>query len=273
MKTKHVFLTLPFFTIVVIASIVAYAEQDSEAEALSIMYKNEWDNAVFIVATLKQYGTAWWINSEGYAVTAAHVVEDKVGTQLMGIKGGWQSYCKSIYIDTTTDIAILKCDSMPSSAKIMPLDLNYQKGDKIVTIGYPQEVLQLTGDLKSASIQPRASFGEIAWIHPSQRWLMEVTSVTDAGNSGGPVVDVNSGGVVAIVSFALPGKAATLYYGTATSEVAKALEKLGISYEVAEEPTFGIISSGLLGGNEAVAVAVGLGAVLVAAVLMFAVRR
>ena len=235
------------------------------------MYKNEWDNAVFIVATLKQYGTAWWV-ADKYAVTAAHVVEDQVGVQLMGIKGGWQSYCKSIYIDTTTDIAILKCSSMPTNAKTMPLDLNYNKGDKIVTIGYPQEVLQLTGDLKSASIQPRASFGEIAWIHPSQRWLMEVTSVTDAGNSGGPVVDVSSGGVVAIVSFALPGKAATLYYGTSTSEVAKALDKLGVSYEVAEEPTFGIIN-GVVGGDNVVLAAVGLGAVLVATVLMFAVRR
>ena len=249
-------------------SMMAAAQVD---EATMLAYSKNWDKAVFIVLYNTQYGTGWWVNQEGYAVTAAHVVGYSSGVAAQGIKGELKFSCNVIDVNNEYDLALLKCNHQPEV--YLPIDIDYEKGDEVITLGYPMELLQLTGSLELASTQPRASFGEIAWIHPSKPWLVEVTSVTDAGNSGGPVIDVASGGVVGVVSFALTGKAATLYYATGSLALKDFLDENNIQYEEAGAPAAAIAAGAAAAGAPGLALALGAGALAVAIAAIYVVTR
>jgi len=194
------------------------------------LYSSKWDKGVVVVLYGSQYGTGWWV-SENYVVTAGHVVNYQANGKVTLIHGDYQSIGYVIYANSLTDIAIIKAEKKPSNQYIFPLAMkDPDKGIQIFVIGYPYELYKIIGDIGVMSSNPRISEGIIAWTYP-EKHLFEFQATTDQGNSGGPIVDY-AGNVVGLVSFAITGSVANMYYGTSVSAIKDALSKCGVSYKV-----------------------------------------
>ncbi len=202
---------------------------------------------VFVVACDSGYGTGWWVNSQGYAVTAAHVV---AGCQhLVGIRGAWRSNLTIVAINTTLDVAVLKAENVPGWAKGIPLSFKVAVGDPIYVVGYPIQLYQETQNLVAMSEIPRVASGTVSWIHPTKP-VFQFDVATDAGNSGGPVISRESGGAVGLVVYARPGIVSEGYFGLRMDALASFLSQHHVEYHVAGGPS----RMWLLGGLGLVAV-------------------
>lgn len=123
-------------------------------------------------------GSGFFVNSSGWVVTNAHVVEkcDRVtvegyGDALIGA------------IDPTNDLAALK---VQNSATTMPVTFRSKPprlGEDIVVLGYP------LSDLLSSSIKiTTGNINGTAGIGNDTRFL-QISAPIQPGNSGGPLVD------------------------------------------------------------------------------------
>jgi len=137
-----------------------------------------------------------------------------------------------VFLDKEKDIAVIVTDSEPEEVVYLRICDKVEKGQEIIAIGYPMEVLQLTGSVEKASVSPRAAFGEISWVDPTKPWIAEIHVIVDAGNSGGPVVDADHLCVVGLVTFALPGKVANMYYITNVKALLPVLQQAGVEPQI-----------------------------------------
>ena len=202
--------------------------------ATRLAYELGLDKAVAIVLYNDQYGTAWWVyvgKDVGYLVTAAHVVKYTAGVQVQVMHGSYVATGTVVDVDNKHDVAVIKVSKPWAQAKVLPLASNVYKGMKIMVVGYPLEVYELMGSLQAASADPRASFGHVDWVDPIKQ-IFEIGARTDAGNSGGPILYLPKNAVVGIVSFALHGEVATLYYGTSCAIIEKDLAAWNIPFKV-----------------------------------------
>ncbi|RLG89932.1 MAG: hypothetical protein DRO36_06945 [Candidatus Hecatellales archaeon] len=214
----------------VLASLVALAAL-AHAAAADELYSSMWDKGVVVVLYGSQYGTGWWVNEE-YIVTAAHVVNYQSAGKCTVIHGDYESVAYVVYVDSLHDVAVLKVERKPSG-EIYVWSLSArdpEKGQEIYVVGYPFELYKIIGDIGVMSSNPRVSQGIVNWVYPDKE-LFEFQASTDSGNSGGPIVDV-SGNVVGLVSFALEGNVANMYYGTSVSAIKEALSRIGVKYRV-----------------------------------------
>ncbi|NPA97062.1 MAG: trypsin-like peptidase domain-containing protein [Crenarchaeota archaeon] len=210
---------------------LAHASTSIDEEAQRLAYNLHLDKSVLIVRLGDQYGTGWWV-SKHWIVTAAHVVNWKSGIAVGLLHGSWSAQGVVKYVDKQHDVAAIYVPSgAPSWAKTLPLCSSVRKGEQIIVLGYPFELIQLTGNLVEASANPRASFGWVDWVDYS-RHIFEIGARTDAGNSGGPVLDYNHLCVVGIVSFALRGEVANMYYGTDSIAVANLLSSWNVPFKI-----------------------------------------
>lgn len=192
------------------------------------LYSSIWDKGVVVILYGSQYGTGWWVNDYNI-VTAAHVVNYQSHIAVTIMHGDYVSKATVIYVDRVHDIAILRAEQRPATQYIWSLAINDpDKGQQIFVVGYPYELYKIVGDLQKMSSNPRVAEGIVAWVYPDKQ-LFEFQASTDSGNSGGPIVDV-SGNVVGLVSFAIQGNAANMYYGTSVSAIKDALRKAGVPY-------------------------------------------
>lgn len=193
-----------------------------------------WSDGVAIVVYGGQYGTGWWV-AENTLVTAAHVVAWTENATVQVVRGDWSTTGFVVYVDRKTDIAVVKTESTPPGAYVFPVASRVEELKTLYVIGYPYEIVQLAGDLGKASEDPRVAEGFAAWYNRDYH-LIEFQATTDAGNSGGPVVYAN-GAVAGLVSFALSGKAGTLYFASDADAIRKALDAAGVSYTVLDPPS------------------------------------
>ncbi len=201
------------------------------ASGQSDLYSSAWDKGVVVVLYQDKYGTGWWVEKR-HIVTAAHVVNFQSNTRVNIIHGDYESVGTVIYVNQLYDVAIVRVEREPASAYYI-WSLSRKDPEKAITIfvvGYPYELYRLVGDIRKMSTMPRLAQGIVAWTHPEKK-LFEFQATTDAGNSGGPIVD-ESGNVVGLVSFALKGEVTSLFYGTSVSAIKEALSRLNINYKV-----------------------------------------
>ena len=181
-----------------------------------------------VVLSPDSYGTGWWVDKQ-HVVTAYHVVD----TGVQGVvRGDWSSSAKVIYFNTTLDIAILEVSNPPPWARGLSLNYNIKQGDVVRVVGYPVQLYEeLQGDIKTMSISPRVATGTIAWINPEFP-VAELDVSTDAGNSGGPVVNAETGAVVGMIIYARKGIVSEGYYMLRADAIAEALKEAGLGYRV-----------------------------------------
>ena len=188
---------------------------------------------VFVVAcpSSRGYGTGWWLNSEGYAVTAYHVVQDC--RDPVGVRGSWRSNLTVVAYDPVLDVAVLRAENPPGWAHGLPLASKIGIGDEAFVVGYPVQLYEEVGrDVEKMSEIPRVNRVTITWINPDKQ-IMEFSPGTDAGNSGGPVVSTELGGVAGIVVYARHGVVSEGFYALRMDALAGFLDRNGIEYEVA----------------------------------------
>ena len=206
-----------------------------------------WYQSVVLVACDGQgYGTGWWV-APGYVVTAFHVVEGCSNITLL--RAPYHSRAIVRQFDPIADLAVLEASVVPSNVEPIPLAPEIYAGQEIVVVGYPVELYyEVNKDLVELSRYPRISDGIITWLNLDGR-TAEFSAPTDAGNSGGPVIDKRSGGVVGIVVYARPGVVSTGYYVLRADVIAQHLDEWGIPYRVAGETWAhrALLYSGVLG--------------------------
>ncbi len=190
------------------------------------------DRAVAVVVCLdtSEYGTGWWVD-ESHIVTAAHVVNWGNCRNVIVMRGSWRS--EAVILTATDrssgDVAVLEVAHPLPGHPVLPLCADEPEPPfTVYIIGYPSELLQLTGTLQRLSELPRIHTATVSWYDPVRR-IYEIGR-TDTGNSGGPVVTPN-GCVVAIVSFALRGGATELFFGSSVYWVKLALRQAGVRWQ------------------------------------------
>ena len=219
MRRLKLLLVLQLIVLIASAAIVSGQE----------IYSSIWDKGVVVVLYGSQYGTGWWVN-RNHIVTAAHVVGFQNNVRVTLIHGNYESIGQVIYVDSLHDVAIIRAEKEMVGAYIWSLSIKGpEKGQKIFVIGYPFELYKIIGDIRVMSSNPRISEGVVAWV-VSEKKLFEFSATTDAGNSGGPIVDP-AGNVVGLVSFAIEGEVTSMFYGTTVDAVRAALQKAGVNYK------------------------------------------
>ena len=178
----------------------------------------------------KSYGTGWFID-HSHVVTAYHVVANCASPQLL--RSPWSSSASLQAYDPDLDVALLKVEDPPGWARGLPLSESVAIGDSVYVVGYPIQLYEeVDGDINAMSEIPRVQKATVTWINPERR-IFEFSPGTDAGNSGGPIISVESGGVVGIVVYARPGVVSEGYYGLRMDGLAEFLSAHGIHYRVA----------------------------------------
>ena len=204
-----------------------------DIDATRLAYSQRWDQGVVIVLNHRDrlYGTGWFIHPR-YIVTAYHVIKSPDNLAIEIVKGTFHTNARVIAYDRDTDIAILELDKPYTHAHIFPLRPDIKKGETIYVLGFPYQLATLEGyNWEQLSMNPRAAKGTASWTN---KLLIELGTYTDAGNSGGPIVDDN-GNAVGLVTFAYPGEAATMYFATEAKEVIKLAKAAGIPFTPAGE--------------------------------------
>lgn len=156
----------------------AWAE-DSLANTVNLVKQG----VVSVLATEdKAVGTAFFINTEGYLITNAHVIDQYDKIQLR-LSDGRLTDCKIIIKDPSKDLALLK--SSVVNTPVLWLDNSGlpRDGENVFTIGSPigLEFTISNGIVSSTRIKEGINY-------------IQTTVPVNPGNSGGPLF--NSRGVV-----------------------------------------------------------------------------
>jgi S1-C subfamily serine protease len=138
-----------------------------------------------------------FLHKSGNIITADHVVRGCTAPEMM-LPNGTRAAVTTIATDQDHDLALVK-PSVPISAKPLPLATsdNFKVGTQVSTWGYPGGYFGLS---------PMLSVGYLAGIDAIQtssgniirQWV--VNAAFNAGNSGGPLVHIETGAVFGVVS-------------------------------------------------------------------------
>ncbi len=180
---------------VVIQPLVARKLNQIESKVNQI--ENQLNNSAGTITPVKPTfkadfsATGFLIDGNGFIVTNAHVINN-ANNLIVENKKGVQFYTTTVYVDKTTDLAILTIiDS--SFKKITTLPYSIRKssaelGEQIFTLGYPrEEVVYGEGYLSAKS------------GYSGDTTSYQISISVNPGNSGGPVINKN-GEVIGIIS-------------------------------------------------------------------------
>ena len=155
------------------------------------VYQNTIQSVVLIdVTTAKGTGQgSGFVYRDGYIVTNEHVVSDASDIQVRFSKGEWRS-ASVVGTDVSSDLAVIQVSNRPTYAKALPLIGNEPAiGTKVMAIGNP-----------FGRFDGSASAGIVSGINrsiPAQNGFtipdaIQTDAAVNPGNSGGPLMNLNS---------------------------------------------------------------------------------
>jgi S1-C subfamily serine protease len=136
-------------------------------------------------------GTGFMVDTRGYIVTNAHVINNATVVIVQNNKGQ-EFKTRIIYISPTSDLAFLKImDSDFKAPAVIPYAVgkgNIELGEAIFTLGYPRDEIVYGEGYLSA----KTGFN-------GDTLACQIAVAANPGNSGGPVLDKN-GEVIGVLS-------------------------------------------------------------------------
>jgi hypothetical protein len=151
--------------------------------------------------TPKASGSGAIISTQGYVLTAAHVVAGASWLKIFTAQG--MKNAKIMRIDEANDLAVLKLSDGTYSVLPIASSRKIRLGQSVATVGFPNIEIQ--------GFSPKVTRGEISSLNglgdDPRAWQISVP--VQPGNSGGPLLDEN-GNLVGVVVSKLGLKAATI---------------------------------------------------------------
>jgi S1-C subfamily serine protease len=136
-------------------------------------------------------GTGFCVHSDGYVLTNYHVIEG--AREIQGRSPRHRCPMEVVFSDPTNDLALLRADSAIPGIAVFRAGQQAQLGENVIVVGYP-----LGGLLGSGPQVTTGNVSSLIGAHDDTR-LLQFTAPTQAGNSGGPLLDSN-GAVIGVVS-------------------------------------------------------------------------
>lgn len=135
-------------------------------------------------------GTAFFVSSDGYAVTCAHVIENATDVQLA--VGGKSVKAAIIATDAKNDLALLKIETTGQPAIPIGNADQIDPGAKVWVLGFP--LSSVLGDGVKVTSGTISGFT----VSGTQR-VIQTDAAVNPGNSGGPLVN-DRGQVIGVIN-------------------------------------------------------------------------
>ena len=181
----------------------------------------------------KGTGTGFFVNKEGYVITNYHVVKLSENNTKIVFRNK-EKDAKIIAYDEVLDIALLKVE-VKNKNYIMFSNSSPKKAQSILVAGYPYGKY-ISDDLKITS----GIINSLKGIKNNTS-MLQIDATVNPGNSGGPIVDKDSGSLVGVATMKLSKdytKAAfgveseNTNYGIKSSQVKDFLEANNVSVSI-----------------------------------------
>lgn len=136
-------------------------------------------------------GTGFCVHPDGYVLTNFHVIDG--AREILARSPRHRGSLELVFADPTNDLALLRADARSPGVAAFRDGPQARLGETVIVIGYP-----LGGVLGSG---PQVTTGNVSsLIGPGDDTRsLQFTAPTQAGNSGGPLLD-GDGAVVGVVS-------------------------------------------------------------------------
>lgn len=155
-------------------------------------------NATFQVACGTSLGSGFSLLRDNLVVTNFHVVEEIIDFQLKRAKEDACLTCESgeqleatlIHVEASNDFAILRVKTpLPAGREVLQPSIGFspKRGKRVIFAGYPHGIPELL-----------TSEGIISAPKPNGRF--NIDGMINGGNSGGPIVDTETGDVIGIIT-------------------------------------------------------------------------
>lgn len=140
-------------------------------------------------------GTGFFVSTQGHFLTNYHVIQNASAVEIVTTDGN-RFPAKIIRIDPANDLALCQAEYKDSKPITINADVEYEKGQEVLTLGYP--ISELQGQ------EQKATFGRInslSGLYDDVRYL-QVDVPVQPGNSGGPLINKN-GELIGIITATL----------------------------------------------------------------------
>ena len=199
-------LTLLFSIVVMVPANLALASPRAE------VYRHAKSGTVLIVGINDtdhslSIGSGFCISQDGILVTNAHVVEDS--TRIL-IYVGDQTIFQNpdvLLVDGDADLAALRIQPGHVDALSLAIELP-EESTPVIAVGYPRltDILNIGFALHS-TIAPGSINGVAEGrtrTQGRQTTFLQMTGTLNSGNSGGPIIDLDSGAAVGMMTQTVP---------------------------------------------------------------------
>jgi S1-C subfamily serine protease len=183
-----------------LASPSAEVYRQAKSGTVLIIGINDTDHSISL-------GSGFFISEDGVLVTNAHIVEDS--TRVM-IYVGDQTIFQNpdvLFVDGEADLAALRIHAGHVDALSLARELP-EESTPVITVGYPRltDILNMGFALHS-TIAPGSISGVAEGrtrTQGRQTTFLQMTGTLNSGNSGGPIIDMDSGEAVGMMAQTVP---------------------------------------------------------------------
>lgn len=159
-----------------------YAEISSEYD--------DFLNSVVIVKTRDGFGSGFFVSSDGYILTNHHVVGRKTSVTIE-MRSGEVSQGIVVKRNAKHDLALIKLNGKNFSWLKFAQGQDLKVGNNVLAIGTPM------------GLSWSVSKGIVSAVRENGVRVIQTDAAINAGNSGGPLIDLASGKVIGINTFGI----------------------------------------------------------------------
>lgn len=214
------------------------------------------------------HGSGFIISSQGHVATNKHVIADCDAATILYCEGNrvFLRPATLVCVSSTTDLAILKIDPIPSTEVVQIASTELATGQTVMTVGFPGAIEgaawatlegvvfndkpgegRITNPDVQSDFVPAVFPGAVAKIVSisGSRWVLHSAKIS-GGNSGGPLIDAD-GRVCGINTALIPAAMAGADYPISIH--ASELVTLARAHSIPIDVTSSKASSGGVGGG------------------------